>query len=237
MSILMVSGILLAACNTTDEDGTVEDLEENWAQYIQEGSDTLENYGSDTDIALDLALGPDLMTDEDEVWITAQIIGDLDKGYIVTEEGELYFDGNDAHQLEGNTWVYYPDSGPIEYASWYPNIVGALTEIEGLIEANHADGNLALTYEGNDPEVWSAFEEEFDLSIDGISSENISIALDATVDEDSYYLQDITLDILGEETENDVKISSVAILIEVDYFDHDEIDLTEIEEEISTTTE
>lgn len=236
LGIILISSVLLSACGMTpetpEEEGAPADIEENWAQYIQDGSKTLESYASDTDIDLDMSLGEDMMTDEDQVSITMQAIGDLEKGYMTQDGYEMYFEGNDVYQIENDRWVYYEDGGPIDYPSWYPNIVEALTEIEDLIVAESDDGNLELTYEGNDPAVWDAFEEEFALSIDGIAQENITIDLEANVDESFYYLQDLTLDILGKETEGDAEVANISIVVEVDYYDHNEVELTEIGEKI-----
>lgn len=234
--VLILSGFLLSACGVIGEEGAPEDLEENWTQYIQEGNETLDSYASDTQMDLELALGPGLMTEEDEAFISMQIVGDLEQGYTVEDDFELYFDGEDAYQLEGGTWVHYPGS-PIEYDAWYPNIVDSLIEIDDLIEATHNEDNVELTYEGNDVEVWEAFEEEFALTIEGISQENIHITLDAVVDDSEYYLQDLNLDIEGAETEGDMELSSISIFIEVDYFDHNNVDLTEVEEEIAADVE
>lgn len=59
------------------------------------------------------------------------------------------------------------------------------------------------------------------------------MSLDATLDDESYYLEDFRLDIFGEEKEGDVEISSISILVDVEYTEHEAVDLTEIEEEIS----
>lgn len=232
-TVIFSSVLLLSACGMATEEGAPTDLEEEWPQYIQEGADSLESYASDTQIDLEMALGPGLMTDEDETSVEAQIIGDLEQGYVDQDGYELYFDGNDVYQMEGNTWVHYPDEGPIEYNSWYPNVVDSLVEVESFIQGTHNEESLALTYEGNDVEVWDAFEEEFALAIDGISQENIQMSLDATLDDESYYLEDFRLDIFGEEVEGEVEVSSISILVDVEYTEHDAVDLTEIEEEIS----
>lgn len=233
---LVFSGLVLAAC------GNTEDLAENWTEYIQEGSENLESYSSDTVIGIDVALGPDLLTDEDEQSIDISIVGDLEKGYSVEEnlEGlrqEIFFEGNDFYLLENDTWTHYPDSGPVEYAPWYPNIVDSLVELDHLIEASHSGNTLELTYEGNNSEVWEAFEEAFDLSMGGIEEENINYTVEATMDDSTYYLQDLSLDVMGEETDGDIELSRVNINVDVQYGDHDEVDLTEIEEEVANDAE
>lgn len=230
MSIILMSTFALVACGETGQ--TSEDLEENWSTHIQEGNEALNDYASDTNIDLKVQVGPDMMTDEDNAFIHVRMVGDLEKGYIEDGSGEFYFDGTDVYVLENGNWNHYPDNGPIDYPSWYPNVVEALVEIEEFIEANHTEGTITLSYDGNDREIWNAFEEEFALSIDGISEENINIKLDATLDDTEFFLQDLTLDILGEETDGEVELGSVAMLIDVDYFDHNEIDLSQTESEI-----
>lgn len=236
MGLVFFSGVMLSACGMVGVQGAPEDLAENWSQYITEGSEALGSYGSDTDIDLIVSMGPDMMTDEDHIFVTMHVIGDLEEGHMEQDGYEMYFQGTDAYQLENGSWVHYPEEGPVDYPSWYPNIADALVEIESFIQAEHSDGELKLSYEGNDREVWNAFQEEFALSIDGISPENIVIDLDASLDEETFYLEGLTLDILGEETEGETTLASVSIVIEVDYFDHDEVDLTEVEEEVKAGT-
>lgn len=237
-SILLFSGLILTACGEmTDNGSTPEDVAENWPTYIQEGEAVLESYSSDTQLDLEMSMGPGLMTEEDSAFIHVQMVGDLEQGYIEDDVSSLYFEGNDVYVEEGTEWVHYPDSGPIDYPSWYPNIIDSLVEIEAFIEATHTDGSVALTYDGNDPEVWNAFEEEFQLSIDGISPENINIDLEATMDDENYYLQDLYIDIMGEETaDEEVELGSINITIDVEYYDQNEIDLTEMQEEITQNT-
>ena len=233
--VLLLSGFLLAACGETATDGNGDapaDLADNWTEYIQEGNENLEDYSSDTQLNLVMDMGQGLMTDEDDAFIHARIIGDLEQGYIDQGMGSLYFEGNDVYAYEGDTWNFYPDGGPIDYPSFYPNIVDSLVEIEDFVEATHTDGSIELYYDGNDPEVWDAFEDEFALSIDGVDEENINIALEAVLDDENYYLQEFRMDILGEETDGDVQLGSINIQIDVDYFDHDNVDLSDIEAEV-----
>lgn len=246
--LILFTSLLLVACGTTDDNGdsdnidengaaevvdeTPNDLEENWVQYLQEGNENLENYGSDTYIDVNTTVGPGL-SDADQVMITMYIEGELEKGYNVVDDQELYFDGTDVYVLENGEWVHYPDEGPIEYPSWYPNIVNALSEIEDLVEADYSGDTVTLTYNGNDPEIWDAFEQEFALSIDGIARENINIDLKATMDDENYFLQNLVLDIVGSEKEGDVEVANVSILVEADYYDHNEVDLSDVEENIN----
>ena len=99
---IVFSGLLLTGC------GNAADLEENWTEYIQEGAENLESYSSETVIGVKVALGPDLLTDEDEQSIDISIVGDLEKGYSVEEnlEGlrqDIFFEGNDFYLLENDT--------------------------------------------------------------------------------------------------------------------------------------
>ncbi|GAA0360621.1 hypothetical protein GCM10008932_11530 [Alkalibacterium iburiense] len=233
---LIISGCVLVGCQSP------EDLEENWTEYIQEGSENLESYSSDTDIRVSVSLGPDNVVEEDELKIVISIVGDLDKGYSVEENvaglsQEVFFEGNDFYLKENENWTHYPDAGPIEYAPWYPNVVESLIEIEDLMEASHSGDVLVLSYEGNDREVWEAFEEEFSLSISGVSEENITMTLEATMDDSTYYLQDLSLNIVGEESDGDMEIGRVTIIVEAQYTDHDTVDLTDVEEEIANDVE
>lgn len=233
---IILSGLALVGCDNA------QDLQENWTEYIQEGVDNLESYSSDTSIGVSVSLGPEVMADEDELRIMISIVGDLEKGYSVEEslEGfsqEIFFEGNDFYLFENDTWTLYPDAGPVEYAPWYPNVVDSLIEIEHLIETNQTGETLQLSYEGNDREVWDAFEEEFSLSISGVAEENIVITLEATMDSSTYYLQDLSLDIVGEESDGDMELGSVNITVDAQYDEHDEIDLTEIEEDIENDIE
>lgn len=177
-------------------------------------------------------MGQGIMTEEDDAFIHASMIGDLEEGYIEQGTELLYFVGNDVHVYEGGTWNFYPNGGPIDYPSFYPNIIDSLVEIEDLIEATHTNGSVELFYEGNDREVWDAFEDEFALSIDGVDEENINIALEAVLDDENYYLQEFRMDILGEETDDDVQLGSINIQVDVDYYDHDNVDLSDIEAEV-----
>ena len=58
------------------------------------------------------------------------------------------------------------------------------------------------------------------------------MTLEATLDGSTSYLQDFLLHIHGEQTEDDQQLSSVSINVEVDYFDHNEVDLTEIKDQV-----
>ncbi len=235
-TLLLLSGLLLGACGEPADIEAVEpkeDVAENWTAYIREGDAALESYTSDTQLNLILESGPEAMTEEDEAFIHMQMIGNLEQGYTEDAIGALYFEENDIYVQEGNTWVFYPDSGPIEYPSWYPHIVDALVEIEHLVEAASADGSVELFYEGNDPEVWEAFEEEFTLAIEGVSQENVYITLNAVIDDTDYYLQDLNIDILGEEQLGAMGRNRINIQIAVDYYDHNQVDLTNIEKEIT----
>lgn len=244
--LILFASLLLVACGTTDDndvsddmdengaaevvDESPDDLEENWAQYLQEGNEGLDNYGSDTYIDVSTSVGPD-MNDTDQVEITMYIEGELDRGYNVVGDEELYFDGTDVYVLENGEWVYYPDEGPIDYPSWYPNIINSLLEIEELVEADYSGDEVTLTYSGNDPQIWNAFEQEFELSIDGVARNNINIDLTATMDDENYFLQSLVLDIVGTETEGE-ETATVSIFVEADYYDHNEVDLTDVEEDI-----
>lgn len=244
--LILLSSLFLVACGLTENNGSggngengseevvnkvPDDLEENWAKYLQEGNENLDNYGSDTSIDITTAIG-DMMADEDSVSITMFIEGDLDKGYNIVEDQEVYFDGDDIFVLENGQWVHYPNEGPIDYPSWYPNIVNSLLKVEDLIEADYSGDKVTLTYDGNDPEVWDAFEQEFALSIKGIQRENINISLEATMDDQAYHLQHLVLDIVGTEKADDVELASVTIFVEANYYDHNEVDFTEVEEKI-----
>lgn len=237
---LIFGGLVLTGC------GNAADLEENWTEYIQEGAENLESYSSETVIGVKVALGPDLLTDEDEQSIDISIVGDLEKGYSVEEnlEGlrqEIFFEGNDFYLLENDTWTHFPDSGPVEYAPWYPNIVDSLVELDHLIEASHSGDTLVLSYEGTGLEVFNAFEEEFSLSMGGVEEENVTITLEATMDDSTYYLQELSIDIMGQETiediEEDMEVGSVNIIVDVEYDDLDDVDLTDIEEDIANDVE
>lgn len=225
--VILFSGFLLAACGDT-----TADIADNWTEYIEEGNENLENYSSDTQLNLVIEMGQGIMTEEDDAFIHASMIGDLEEGYIEQGTELLYFVGNDVHVYEGGTWNFYPNGGPIDYPSFYPNIIDSLVEIEDLIEATHTNGSVELFYEGNDREVWDAFEDEFALSIDGVDEENINIALEAVLDDENYYLQEFRMDILGEETDDDVQLGSINIQVDVDYYDHDNVDLSDIEAEV-----
>ena len=225
--VILFSGFLLAACGDT-----TADIADNWTEYIEEGNENLENYSSDTQLNLVIEMGQGIMTEEDDAFIHVSMIGDLEEGYIEQGTELLYFVGNDVHVYEGGTWNFYPNGGPIDYPSFYPNIIDSLVEIEDLIEATHTNGSVELFYEGNDREVWDAFEDEFSLSIDGVDEENINIALEAVLDDENYYLQEFRMDILGEETDDDVQLGSINIQVDVDYYDHDNVDLSDIEAEV-----
>lgn len=69
------------------------------------------------------------------------------------------------------------------------------------------------------------------MSIDGISEENIIITLEAILDGTDSYLQEFHMDILGEETDGDVQLSSINMQIDVDYYDHDNVDLSDVQAE------
>lgn len=224
--VILFSGFLLAACGDT-----TADIADNWTEYIEEGNENLENYSSDTQLNLVIEMGQGIMTEEDDAFIHASMIGDLEEGYIEQGTELLYFVGNDVHVYEGGTWNFYPNGGPIDYPSFYPNIIDSLVEIEDLIEATHTNGSVELFYEGNDREVWDAFEDEFALSIDGVDEENINIALEAVLDDENYYLQEFRMDILGEETDDDVQLGSINIQVDVDYYDHDNVDLSDVQAE------
>lgn len=228
LTVILFSVVFLGACG---EDGP-NDLADNWPDYIQLGNEALKSYSSDTQLDLEMDMGQGLMTDKDEAFIHVSIIGDLEKGHIDQGMGSLFFDGNDVYAYEGNDWSFYPDGGPIDYPSFYPNIVESLVEIEDLIEATQTDGSVELFYEGNNREVWNAFEEEFALSIDGVAEENIHIVLESVLDDSNYYIQEFRMDILGEESDGDVQLGRINIQIDVDYFNHDNVDLEEIESEV-----
>lgn len=222
-SLIIFSGFLLVACG--------ENATDNWTENIQKGNEGLESYSSDTQLDLELNMGSGVMAEQDEAFIHVSMIGDLEEGYIEQGAETLYFVENDVYVYEGNAWNYYPDGGPIEYPSFYPNIVDSLVEIEAFIEATEVDENIQLFYEGNDREVWNAFEDEFTLSIDGISEENIIITLEAILDGTDSYLQEFHMDILGEETDGDVQLSSINMQIDVDYYDYDNVNLSDVEAE------
>ncbi|HZK23064.1 MAG TPA: hypothetical protein VFC62_03055 [Atopostipes sp.] len=223
-SLIIFSGFLLVACG--------ENATDNWTENIQKCNEGLESYSSDTQLDLELNIGSGVMAEQDEAFIHVSMIGDLEEGYIEQGTELLYFVGNDVHVYEGGTWNFYPNGGPIDYPSFYPNIIDSLVEIEDLIEATHTNGSVELFYEGNDREVWDAFEDEFALSIDGVDEENINIALEAVLDDENYYLQEFRMDILGEETDDDVQLGSINIQVDVDYYDHDNVDLSDIEAEV-----
>lgn len=49
--------------------------------------------------------------------------------------------------------------------------------------------------------------------------------------DENYFLQSLVLDIVGTETEGE-EAASVSILVEADYYDHNEVDLIDVEENI-----
>ena len=64
-----------------------------------------------------------------------------------------------------------------------------------------------------------------------MDEENINIALEAVLDDENYYLQEFRMDILGEETDDDVQLGSINIQVDVDYYDHDNVDLSDVQAE------
>lgn len=225
-----------------DEDDEVD--VDHWAENLEESTENLESYASDMYLDLEVSIGPDAMSDRDEDWLTMYIVGDYEQGYSISEneEGvtqELYFEGDDIYLVEEDGWNAYPDEGPVEYDSGYHNLVASLIEIEDLLEAEESGDDIELHYEGNDPEVWDAFEEEFSLSIDGIDEEDITILVEATIDGETYHLEELLIDIVGEDTDEEIEgeMGSVTMFIETEFYDHNEVDLSEIEEEIEEELE
>lgn len=226
-----------------EEPDVPDDLETNWAEYIQEAEEELESYTADLYLDVNASIGPDVLTDGQEDWLTFRVIGDFEEGHFTSEDEEgtnqeFYFNGSDAYVIENGEWVHYPDQGDeVTFDADYATLIDSLVEIEDLLEAEVTDGELRLSYEGNDREVWDAFEEEFSLSIDGIDEENVEKEIEATFDEETQYLHDLTLDISGSQGENDVELGSVSIYIEVEVSEHDEVDLSDIEEEVTQEAE
>lgn len=226
-----------------DEDEEVDGDVDNWPEDLEEATENLDSYASDIYLDLELSIGPDAMAERDEDWITTYVIGDYEQGYTISEDEEgitqeLYFDGNDIYLVEEDGWTAYPDEGPVEYDTGYHDLVESLIEIEELLEAEESGDDIELHYEGNDPEVWDAFEEEFSLSIDGIEQEDITILVEATIDTETYYLDELIIDIVGEQTDEEIEgeLGSVTMYIEADFYDHDEVDLSDVEEEIEEET-
>ena len=239
---LLLAGLLLQACNSADSGAPPADLENNWTEYIEAGVDNLDSYASESLLNVQITDGAEIVADYDEEVIQMQVVGDLEQVYSMTERDEvitqeLFFEDNHFYLNETNGWVKYEDAGPIEYDSWYPHVVEALVSIAHLIEANHTDTQLELTYEGYDYDVWEAFEGVFSLTMSGINEDNIHMTLTTYMDESTYYLERLTLDIRGEQVQDQTVLGSVSIHVDVNYFDHDQVDLSEVKAKITEDVE
>src|SRR5699024_10468950 len=195
-------------------------------------------YTSDTEIAVSVTLEPDQVTDEDSQQVDISIIGELEKGYSIEgnkqgDKQELYFEGSDFYLVENDQWVHYPDSGPVNYPSWYLNVVESLVSIYDLIEAEVTGGRLELMYEDVGLDVFRAFEETFDLHITGVQEEDILVKLEVTVNEESFYIEEFHLEVVGEPKEEDVELGRVVITVDAEYSDYNEVYLNDIEEDVA----
>ena len=85
--------------------------------------------------------------------------------------------------------------------------------------------------------MWEAFEGVFSLTMSGINEDNIHMTLTTYMDESTYYLERLTLDIRGEQVQDQTVLGSVSIHVDVNYFDHDQVDLSEVKAKITEDVE
>lgn len=217
----------LTACNGVDS----AELEENWAEYVVEGSENLESYSTSIDLGVRAEVSNQI--DESQISLQADVIGDFDRGYaVMTIEGqvsELFFDGERVFVREtGSEWQDVSGQS-IATETTYQNVLEAVLNIEELLEAEHSDNELAVSYVGNDREVWDTFQAPFSLNIEGFEIEEVTMILDVTFDDEELFMQNFELDIQAAEEQ-----AAVQINILIDYEDHNEIDSFEVEEEIQS---
>lgn len=224
--VLLSAGVLMA-CNRVDS----ADLEENWVEYVTEGAEELESYS--TEINLDVRAAFQNQVDESQVTLEGDIIGDFDRGHVImTADGatnELFFDGDSVFiREEGIDWQ--DASGqPVATETSYENVLEAVLRIEHLLEVEHTEGQLHVSYVGSDQEVWDTFLPPFSLNIEGFEIEEVVMTLDVLFDDEDFFMQDFELDLeAGEEQ------AGVHMNILVDYENHNEIDSFEVEEEIQS---
>lgn len=251
--IAFLSGVVLIACDQTEEttngetteeseqeNAVPEDLEENWGQYLLDAEEELESYAADIYLDVSAELGPGMLVDQSEDWISLQVIGDFsEKGYFVSEDEEgvtqeLYIEDEDAYALENDEWVHYPGEGEdATFDASYLALVESIVGMEDLFETDVSGGQMMLSYEGNDQEAWDAFEQEFNLSIDGIEQEDLTIIIQAGVNEVTQFLEELVIDISGaQEIDENVNAGALSIYIETEFFEHNEVDLSEIQERV-----
>lgn len=240
-TIFTLTGMLLSACTSGEGQGTngengdiPEDITENWQTYVVEAEEQLESYTTEIDLSANVELAG--QTNENSSSFIASVIGDFERGHvIVTNEengeiatNEMFFEGSTAYINEGTGWVDVSGDEPVTSESSYHHVLNSVVEVADFLEAELSGDELTLHYEGNDQEVWDAFETPFSLSISGFSMEELTITLEVIVNAQTSYMNFLDLDI---QADND--LSEVHLKVTSDYYDHDEIDEFEVEREIN----
>lgn len=145
----------------------------------------------------------------------------------------MYVNEESVYIQQAGTWREYPLEEEPTFDATYTDLIASLEEINELLTSEVSDGELRLTYEGNDREVWDAFEEEFSLSIDGVSEEDVAVSMEAVFDEKTRYLTELILDIVGDSDTQNAESEQVTIHVTAEISEHDAVDMTEIEEQIN----
>lgn len=166
----------------------------------------------------------------------ASVIGDFERGYVTTsnmvngEEMEeyIFFDGSDVYYDDGTGWQDVSEDEPMSSESDYQSVIHALAEVEEYLEVTTSGEAVELSYDGEfQQDIWDAFESPFSLGLEGFAEENVEMALSATVDSTTQYVQDLVLDILATN-----EIGEIQIIADVEYTEHDEVNIDDVEEDV-----
>lgn len=240
MGIVSVgAALLLGACNgestANEPELTPEEVAEDWHTYIVDAAEELESYTADMTFTVNTSSA--IQADAEDVGgMRASIIGDFDRGYIVTSnringdevEEYIFFDGTDVYYDDGSGWQDVSDDEPMSSESDYHAVIHALAEVEEYLEVATSGEEVELSYAGEfEQAIWDAFESPFSLGLDGFSDDDVELELDSSIDSTTQYVQDLLLVIRAAN-----EIGEIQIIADVEYTEHDEVDVDDVEEEV-----